>query len=114
MLEKGAIETSLVSGPVEYSMLRPGTGPSSELPIVLWLHGGGGSSRFLETCQAQFVTCWSESSLPDLAAVTPSAGWSFYLDSQDGTEQWETFLFDELVPNIRRQTGSTNGPLVLW
>lgn len=113
MLEKGAIETSLVSGPVEYSMLRPGTGPSSELPIVLWLHGGGGSSRFLETCQAQFVTCWSESSLPDLAAVTPSAGWSFYLDSRDGTEQWETFLLDELVPNIRRQTGSTDGPLVV-
>lgn len=113
MLEKGAIDTSLVGGPVEYSLLRPGTGPSTELPIVLWLHGGGGSARFLETCQAQFVSCWTESSLPDLAAVTPSAGWSFYLDQRDGGDQWETFLLDELVPHIRSQTGSTSGPLVV-
>lgn len=113
MLEKGSLKTSLVPGPVGYSMLRPGNGPSTELPIVLWLHGGGGSSRFLETCQAQFVACWNERSLPDLVAVTPSAGWSFYLDRRDGTELWETFLFDELIPHIRKQTGSTVGPLVI-
>jgi len=112
MLEKGAIETSLVSGPVDFSMLRPGTGPSRELPLVLWLHGGGGSARFLESCQAQFVTCWTESTLPDLAAVTPSAGWSFYLDQPDG-ERWETFLLDEFIPEIRHTTGSTSGPLVI-
>jgi S-formylglutathione hydrolase len=113
MLERSTIETRLVPGPVDYSMIRAGTGPSSELPVVLWLHGGGGSARFLETCQAQFVACWAESSLPDLVAVTPSAGWSFYLDRQDGSELWETFLLDELVPHIRKQTGSTVGPLVL-
>lgn len=113
MLEKGALESSLVPGPVDYAMLRPGSGPSSELPIVLWLHGGGGTCRFLETCQAQFVACWAESALPDLAVVTPSAGWSFYLDRLDGTELWESFLLDELVPHIRKQTGSTSGPLVV-
>ena len=112
MLEKGAIETSLVGGPVNYSMLRPGTGPSRDLPIVLWLHGGGGSARFLETCQAQFVACWTESTLPDLAAVTPSAGWSFYLDQPDG-ERWESFLLDEFLPEIRQLTGSRDGPLVI-
>ena len=113
MMDKGIIETGLVTGPVDYTVLRPGTGPSEDLPIVLWLHGGGGSSRFLETCKAQFVACWQESSLPDLAAVTPSAGWSFYLDRMDGSERWETFLFEELVPHIRKQTGSTNGPLII-
>jgi S-formylglutathione hydrolase len=113
MLEKGVIETQLVPGPVEYATVRAGAGPSSELPIVLWLHGGGGSSRFLETCQAQFVSCWAEGSLPDLVAVTPSAGWSYYLDRLDGSELWETFLLDELVPHIRKQTGSTAGPLVV-
>jgi pimeloyl-ACP methyl ester carboxylesterase len=112
MLEKGAIQTDLVSGPVDFSMLRPGTGPRVDLPIVLWLHGGGGSARFLETCQAQFVTCWTEGSLPDLAAITPSAGWSFYLDQPDG-DRWESFLLDELVPEIRRTTGATHGPLVI-
>jgi pimeloyl-ACP methyl ester carboxylesterase len=113
MLEKGAIDTSLVPGPVDYTMLRAGSGPRTDLPIVLWLHGGGGSCRFLETCQAQFVSCWNEGSLPDLVAVTPSAGWSFYLDRRDGSERWETFLLEELVPSIRKQTGSTSGPLVV-
>lgn len=113
MLEKGAIDSHLVPGPVEYSTIRPGHGPRSELPIVLWLHGGGGSARFLETCQAQFVTCWNESSLPDLIAVTPSTGWSLHLDRRDGSEHWERFLVEELVPHIRRQTGSVAGPLVI-
>lgn len=113
MLERGSIKTSLVPGPVEYALLRAGNGPSADLPIVLWLHGGGGSYRFLESCKAQFVACWQESTLPDLAAVTPSAGWSFYLDRRDGTEQWETFLFSDLVPHIRKQTGSTSGPLII-
>ncbi|MCP3989178.1 MAG: alpha/beta fold hydrolase [Actinomycetia bacterium] len=113
MLEKGFIETSLVPGPVDYAVLRPGSGPTTELPILLWLHGGGGSSRFLETCKAHFITGWQESSLPDLVAVTPSAGWSFYLDRFDGTELWETFLLEELVPHIRKQTGSSDGPLLI-
>jgi pimeloyl-ACP methyl ester carboxylesterase len=113
MLEKGAIDTSLVAGPVDYTMLRAGSGPRADLPIMLWLQGGGGSCRFLETCQAQFTACWKEGSLPDLAAVTPSAGWSFYLDRFDGGELWETFLLEELVPHIRKQTGSVSGPLVV-
>ena len=113
MLDKGVLETRLVESPVEYSVLRAGNGPSVDLPIVLWLHGGGGSSRFLETCQAQFVTCWNESSLPDLIAVTPTAGWSSYLDDREGVTRWESFLVDELVADIRKRTGSSNGPLVV-
>lgn len=113
MLERGFIETSLVPGPVDFAVLRPGSGPTTELPILLWLHGGGGSARFLETCKSPFVSCWQEASLPDLVAVTPSAGWSFYLDRLDGTELWETFLLEELVPHIRKQTGSSDGPLLV-
>lgn len=113
MLERGEIDTGLVPGPVRYATLRAGSGPTSELPILLWLHGGGGSSRFLETCRSHFTACWSDGGLPDLVAVTPSAGWSFYLDRFDRSEQWETFLFEELVPHVRKQTGSTSGPLVV-
>jgi pimeloyl-ACP methyl ester carboxylesterase len=113
MLERGFIETSLVPGPVDFAVLRPGVGPANELPILLWLHGGGGSARFLETCRRSFAVCWQETSLPDLIAVTPSAGWSFYLDRLDGTELWETFLLDELIPHVRKQTGSSDGPLLV-
>ncbi|MEM9613065.1 MAG: alpha/beta hydrolase [Actinomycetota bacterium] len=113
MLERGGLDSSLVPGPVAYATLRAGSGPASELPILLWLHGGGGSERFLSSCRSHFVRCWREKSLPDLIAVTPAAGWSFYLDRRDGSEQWEQFLLHELVPHIRRETGSTDGPLLV-
>ncbi|MFV0258733.1 MAG: alpha/beta hydrolase-fold protein, partial [Acidimicrobiales bacterium] len=113
VLERAEIDTGLVPGPVEYATLRAGSGPSHDLPILLWLHGGGGSWRFLESCQQHFAASWMDRILPDLIAVTPSAGWSFYLDRHDGSERWELFLLDELVPHIRKQTGSTVGPLVV-
>jgi S-formylglutathione hydrolase len=113
MVERSELETALVPGPVGYATLRPRSAPDPDLPILLWLHGGGGSSRFLETCRPHFSACWNDGGLPDLAVVTPSAGWSFYLDRYDGSERWETFLFDELVPHIRKQTGSTSGPLAV-
>ncbi len=113
MLEKGVLESGLVRGPVPYATLRAGSGPSSHLPILLWLHGGGGSERFLASCHPQFVAAWKEKVLPDVVAVTPAAGWSYYLDRRDGSEQWEQFLIHELVPEIRSLTGSTDGPLLL-
>ncbi|MEL7156179.1 MAG: alpha/beta hydrolase-fold protein, partial [Actinomycetota bacterium] len=113
MLEKGSVESTLVPGPVHYATLRAGSGPSDDLPILLWLHGGGGSETFLASCRPQFVECWREKSLPDVVVATPAAGWSFYLDRLDGSEQWEQFLLHELVPHIRKETGSTRGPLLL-
>lgn len=113
MLDNGTLDSPLVGRPVEFAVLRPGDGPSVDLPIMLWLHGGGGSARFLETCQPQFAAAWNSSALPDVAVVTPSAGWSYYLDQKNGGEQWESFLLDDLIPHVRKQTGSSDGPLVV-
>jgi pimeloyl-ACP methyl ester carboxylesterase len=112
-LHHGEIETSLVPGPVEYSLLTSTDGSMTNVPVLVWLHGGGGSRRFLESCKAQFVSCWADRSLPAMVVATPSAGWSFYLDRQDGSELWETFLLDEFVPAIRAETGATDGPLLI-
>ncbi len=112
-LEQGELATDLVPGPVEFSTLVSTDRSTTNQPVLIWLHGGGGSRRFLETCKAQFVSCWADKSLPAMVVATPSAGWSFYLDRQDGSELWETFLFDEFIPAVRERTGATDGPLLI-
>ncbi len=112
-LAHGELETSLVPGPVEYSTLRSGDASAANTPLLIWLHGGGGSRRFLETCKAQFVACWADKSLPAMVVATPSAGWSFYVDRQDGSQLWETFLLEEFIPAIREETGCIEGPLLI-
>lgn len=112
-LHHGEMVTSLVPGPVEYSVLNAAEGSTTNVPVLIWLHGGGGSRRFLESCKAQFVQCWADRSLPAMVVATPSAGWSFYLDRKDGSELWETFLRDEFIPAIRAETGATDGPLLI-
>ncbi|MGI9598085.1 MAG: alpha/beta fold hydrolase, partial [Acidimicrobiales bacterium] len=97
----------------EYSTLISTGGSTTKTPLLIWLHGGGGSHRFLETCKAQFMACWADRSLPAMVVATPSAGWSFYLDRQDGSELWETFLLEEFIPAIREETGATDGPLLI-
>ncbi|MEM7274320.1 MAG: alpha/beta fold hydrolase [Actinomycetota bacterium] len=112
-LSTGTLTSDLVPGPVDYATLVSTDGSTTKTPVLIWLHGGGGSHRFLETCRPQLVSCWADRSLPALVVATPSAGWSFYLDRQDGSELWETFLLEEFIPAIRAETGATDGPLLI-
>ncbi len=112
-IDLGEMDSGLVPGPVEYAILTPDSLNPEDRPILLWLHGGGGSRSFLESCRPQFVECWADKSLPAMLVATPSAGWSYYLDRHDGAERWESFLLNEFIPHVRAQTGSTSGPIYI-
>lgn len=105
----GRLDTDLVPGPVPYALLSALGRARPETPILLWLHGGGGSSRFLETCRPHFLKAWSQRLVPSMVVATPSAGWSYYLDFQDGSELWERFLLDEFIAEVRRVSGAAEG-----
>lgn len=99
------LETALVPGPVEVAVLTPpgyNDGRQEAYPMVLLLHGGGGSSEFLATMRANVEKAWERGELPPVVVVTPSAGRSLYMDFRDGSERWETFVMRELIPHIRR------------
>ncbi len=112
-LHHGQLSSEIVPGPVEYSTLISTERVTSDVPLLLWLHGGGASRRFLDSCKPHFMSCWADRSLPAMVVATPSAGWSFYLDRHDGSELWETFLLDEFIPAIRAETGATDGPVLV-
>ena len=103
-LESLTIHSKLVPGPVEVAILLPPTFAQHKQPhqLLLWLHGGGGSSAYLSRELRPVVeAAWARGDLPPLVVAVPSARRSFYMDYRDGTEKWETLLLKELLPLLQ-------------
>ena len=81
-LADGEMETSLVPGPLKYSVLLPdGYDAATEpFPLVLNLHGGGGTRDSLGRMRKFFEDPWKAATLPKMVVVTPGAERSFYMD----------------------------------
>jgi S-formylglutathione hydrolase len=99
---EGRVGTRLVPAPVEYAaLLPPGYESAKGLPLLLFLHGGGGDKTFLARMRPVIDELWRDGTLPPMVAVTPSAGRSFYMDYKNGSEKWETFLVTEFLDHLR-------------
>src|SRR6185369_8929122 len=79
-LVESKIETKLVPGPVEFSVLLPDGYESAKgpLPLLLFLHGGGGDRNFLARLRPVIDELWKAGTIPPMVIVTPSASRSFY------------------------------------
>ncbi|MBS1789781.1 MAG: esterase [Acidobacteria bacterium] len=97
------VETKLVPSPVEYAALLPdGYDTAKEpLPLLLFLHGGGGDKSFLARMRPTFDEMWKAGTLPPMVVATPSVARSFYMDYRDGSQKWETFLATEFLDHLR-------------
>jgi len=97
------LETKLVPSPVEYAVLLPdGYAAAKEpLPLLLFLHGGGGDKSFLARMRPALDEMWRAGTLPPMVIVTPSAARSFYMDYKDGSQKWETFISTEFLEHLR-------------
>jgi len=103
-LVEGKIESELVPSPVEYyALLPPGYDETSEpLPLVLNLHGGGGSRDVLKRQQPLLDELWEAGSIVPMVVVMPSVrARCFYVDRHDGSERWETFLVGPFLEHLR-------------
>jgi S-formylglutathione hydrolase len=98
-LIEAKLETTLVPSPLEYAVLLPeGHAKAAKpYPLLLVLHGGGGDRGMLRSMRATV-----EAVLPDVVAVTPSVGRSFYMDYRDGSEKWETLLTGPFLEHLRK------------
>ena len=105
-LRPGTFSSDLVPSPVAYyALLPPGYATDTEpLPLVLGLHGGGGSREGLARQKPIFDELWATGALPPMVIVMPSVTErSFYLDRRDGSERWESFLVGPFLEHLRTE-----------
>ncbi len=93
-LTEGDFKSNLVPKPVPYTVLLPdGYKDGPPLPLLLYLHGGGGDRTALNRMRPLFDEMWKSGRLPKMVVATPSVtSRCFYMDYKDGTEKWETLI----------------------
>ena len=103
-LLESKLDTKLVPGPVEYNALLPDGYESvkAPLPLLLFLHGGGGDRSFLARLRPTIDEMWKAGTLPPMVIVTPSASRSFYMDYKDGSQKWESFIVGPFLEHLRQ------------
>src|ERR1700676_1512073 len=97
-------KTSLVPRPVPYAVLLPdGYKDGAPLPLLLYLHGGGGDRMALTRMRDIFEQEWKAGHLPKMVIATPSVTQRcFYMDSKDGTEKWETLIVGPFLEHLQK------------
>ena len=103
-LVESKLETRLLPAPVEFNVLLPDGYDSVKepLPLLFFLHGGGGDRSFLTRFRGIIDDMWKAGNLPKMVIVTPSAGRSFYMDYKDGSQKWESFIVGPFLEHLRQ------------
>ncbi len=104
-LATGKFETKLIPKPLSYTVLLPDGYDSlaQPVPMLYFLHGGGGDNEFLKKQKSVFDELWNAGKLPKLVVVTPDCERSFYMDYKDGSHRYETLLTGPFLEYMREK-----------
>jgi S-formylglutathione hydrolase len=101
-----------VPGPVDVAVYTPpgyDAKRSQAYPLIIQLHGGGGSSDNINTLIEPLESAIKAGTIPPAVSIMPSAGRSFYMDYRDGSQKWETFVTVDLLAAIRKDYNVVKG-----
>jgi putative tributyrin esterase len=107
-IECRSVKSRILHRTVRYCALLPPSYDSDKArryPVLYFLHGlGGNEQMFVSTGGWNIVEdLWEEHNIGEFLIVTPNGGTSFYINSRDGRERYESFLIDEFLPFIAHQ-----------
>jgi len=93
---------------VDYCVLLPPSydaNKTQRFPILYFFHGlGDDAQMFVHTGGWNLVEdMWEGKQLSEFLIVTPSAGATFYINSNDGKVRYEDFLIEEFLPTIEKK-----------
>ncbi|MCR5879244.1 alpha/beta hydrolase family protein [Phenylobacterium sp. J367] len=97
------LRSTHVAAAVAVSVYRPpgARAPGERYPLLLLLHGGGGSEADLTRFARVIDGAIAERRIAPLIVAMPAAGRSLYMDTRDGAERWESFILQDLLPHLR-------------
>ena len=87
-------------------------------PLLIQLHGGGGSNKDMENFRALSVgegmgglldQAIENGLVAPMVSVMPSAGRAFYMNFRDGSQKWEDFVMKDLLPYMRKNFNVVQG-----
>jgi S-formylglutathione hydrolase len=87
-------------------------------PLLIQLHGGGGSNEDMENFRALSVgggmgglldQAIENGLVAPMVSVMPSAGRAFYMNFKDGSQKWEDFVMKDLLPYMRKNFNVVQG-----
>ncbi len=106
------VASNIVPGPVEYAVIAPdGYQDMRDLPLVLNLHGGGGSRERLLQQAELWQRLWLSEAIPPAVVVMPSVtARGFYMNFKDGSERWEDFIVHEFVAHLQKTLPVSRDP----
>jgi S-formylglutathione hydrolase len=112
-LVDATVPTANVPGPVPITYYLPKNYDAKRAepyPLLLQLHGGGGSNKAMENAMGGLLDLAIERGLvPPMVSVMPSAGRSFYMNFRDGSEKWEDLVMKDLLPYMRKNFNVVRG-----
>ena len=93
---------------VDYCVLLPPSydaNKTQRFPILYFFHGlGDDAQMFVHTGGWNLVEdMWEGKQLSEFLIVTPSAGATLYINSNDGKVRYEDFLIQEFLPGIEKK-----------
>jgi S-formylglutathione hydrolase FrmB len=103
-----SLPSKILARAVPYCVLLPpsyDTEKTRRYPILYLLHGLGDNDQFLIHSGGMNLVqdLWERKRLGEFLIVTPAAGMSFYINSQDGKRRYEDFFLQEFIPGVEKR-----------
>lgn len=109
-----SLPSKILGRAVPYCVLLPPSYDSEKTrryPILYLLHGLGDNDQFLIHSGGMNLVedLWERKQMGEFLIVTPAAGMSFYINSQDGKRMYEDFFLQEFMPGVEKRYRAQTG-----
>jgi len=112
-LDYETIESPAMERPMDYGVyLPPDFSPDEELPLVVFLHGGGDDHRSFDEADVgeKIDRALAERRVPRAVIVVPNGELGFWVNWHDGSQRWADWVLDDLVPHAQATYGTRSCP----